>query len=395
MSTSVSGAENAPDTTAELSLQEAQDRSVTLTWTDVSGYALEFGPPVLTAFDGDSSVGLPMEIRPVSQTCDDGRAEFHYALSVDDRGTKQAGTYGMTYTLAREGKRSVLSRESDLEFEEPLRLVVSVEHTVRVLGKQPTQCTLPLRNGVVTDFALGGPQAQAAYFALGRGATSSKGQELAVPVVGLRFDGDAERSLAVATDPYCGVQFRLASGGEGAKREASITTATTYQGTLVPVKREARTCAFAFHPCGVDGMLTSFYDTIPEITPGAAWIHDVQLNYFDYLGKQGQAWFDDLEKLAEKIPAEKRKAVVVNLHGWYDYLGRYAFDRNARKLEDEWIAFPRTRKIAMSKAEIHRRIRFAKDLGFRAVLYFADGLNADSGMPDFPEHWLFKDEHGN
>ncbi|OHB79366.1 MAG: hypothetical protein A2V98_00620 [Planctomycetes bacterium RBG_16_64_12] len=394
-SRTISPAENPSGGAPGLSLQRVRDQRAVVAWKEVLGLELQFEPPLLRVADGDSTLGLAMEAQLASQTCADDRVELRYALSVDDRDTRQTGTYRVTYTLAREAERTVLRQESDLTFEEPLRLDVSVEHPVQVLGKQPAKCTFPLRNGVVTNVVLGSPETAAAYFTLGRGATSSKGHELAMPVVGLGFDGDDESSLAVATDPYCGAQFRLTMRGEEEQRGASITLASTYKGTLVPVKREARTCVFVSHQRGVDGMLASFYDTIPEIEPGAAWIHDVQLNYFDYLGKQGRAWFADIEKLAEKVPAEKRKAVVVNLHGWYDYLGRYAFDRNSRKLEDEWLAFPKTRKIPMSKAEIHRRVRLAKDLGFRVVLYFADGLNSDSGMPDFPEHWLFKDEHGN
>lgn len=383
--------ETSPDIAAALSLGDVEGQGTVVRWEVLRGVAVYVGPPVVSAADSNRTDGLPVEIRIESQSCSRDKAECEYRISIDDAGARQTGTYRLSYTLAGKAERAVLHQRSDLAFDEPVRLNISVRHTIQFVGRGASRCTLPLRNGVVSDFPLDAPESPAGHFALGRGATSSRGHELAMPVVGIEFDGDERPSLAVATDPYCGVEFRFAAGND----RTSITMATTYTGTLVPVRRETRASVVVSHTGGIDGMLSSFYDTIPEIEPGAAWIHDIELNYYDYLGGNGRAWFASLEKLAEKIPAPKRKAVVVNLHGWYDYLGRYAFDRKARKLEDEWTAFPRTRKIPMSKAEIHRRIALAKRLGFRAVLYFADGLNSDSDMPDYPEHWIFHDEHGN
>jgi len=48
----------------------------------------------------------------------------------------------------------------------------------------------------------------------------------------------------------------------------------------------------------------------------------------------------------------------------------------------------------MSKAEMHRRIQFAKGLGFRCILYYADGLNSALNMPDYPMSWIYRDEKG-
>jgi hypothetical protein len=70
-------------------------------------------------------------------------------------------------------------------------------------------------------------------------------------------------------------------------------------------------------------------------------------------------------------------------------LGRYSFDVKTGKLDDEWTAFPNapavkkrfptSESVKMSKAEMHRRIKYAKDRGFRVVIYFADGLTACEG----------------
>ena len=65
-----------------------------------------------------------------------------------------------------------------------------------------------------------------------------------------------------------------------------------------------------------------------------------------------------------------------------------------RVLLKEWTAFPSTYKVPMSLAEMHRRLKFAKDLGFRVLLYFADGTNSDSGAPNFRKEYLLKDKNG-
>lgn len=49
----------------------------------------------------------------------------------------------------------------------------------------------------------------------------------------------------------------------------------------------------------------------------------------------------------------------------------------------------------MSKAEMHKRVRFAKELGFRCLLYYADGLNSQFDMSDYPDSWIYYDENGH
>jgi hypothetical protein len=86
--------------------------------------------------------------------------------------------------------------------------------------------------------------------------------------------------------------------------------------------------------------------------------------------------------------------VLLCLHGWYDYLGRYAFDAARGRLNREWVAFPSTRKIAMSVAEIRHRLGYARDQGFRAVLYFADGVLVDDQAPGFDPARVYVDADG-
>ena len=66
------------------------------------------------------------------------------------------------------------------------------------------------------------------------------------------------------------------------------------------------------------------------------------------------------------------------LHGWYDFDGMYTFDYGKNALADSWTV---SKKYPVDKQEIHRRIKFATDLGFRVVMYFADGMNC-TGVPN-------------
>ena len=368
-----------------LAFEQRGDRDVVVLWRTPALGTVRLNAPAFVIRPEGRADALPVKLRLTSHKCTDGGAECEYTLAIDHGAAGRTGKYRLAYSVSTEDKRVILKQVGRLSFDKPLRLDVRVTHAVELAGKLSRRCTFPLRYGVVRSVDSEAPQTASAYFTLGRGATAREGEELAMPVIGLG------EKLALAADPYCGVQFRVAHR----PNRPSVTMSTTYTGSLVPVKDEKRTTVLVCHGGGIDAMLSGFYEAVGEIEPGAAWIHEVHLNYYDYLSKGGRGWFDDLKKLADKIPPAQRKSVVACLHGWYDYLGRYSFDRKTGKLADEWIAFPRTRKTPMSKAEIHKRIRFAKDLGFRAVLYFADGLNSDSAMPDYLKAWLFKDERGN
>jgi hypothetical protein len=104
--------------------------------------------------------------------------------------------------------------------------------------------------------------------------------------------------------------------------------------------------------------------------------------------------------------------VLLALHGWYDYIGRFAFNYRARAFDKTWKAFPcarlpevqalaktpdpgmqwgvgfhrsvleKTYPVDMSWPEMHRRIRYAKDKGFRVAVYFADGILACDGVQE-------------
>jgi hypothetical protein len=99
--------------------------------------------------------------------------------------------------------------------------------------------------------------------------------------------------------------------------------------------------------------------------------------------------------------------VLFCLHGWCDFLGRYCFDEKSKQFEKTWtvfssydsaqkapawgtiggdkvsVGFAQCKPLAMSLKEVHARLKYAGERGFRVGLYFADGMNAGDGLPGF------------
>ena len=219
-----------------------------------------------------------------------------------------------------------------------------------------------------------------------------------MPLVDLcwnRAEADQNRlRLAVAADPYCGCSISAEALPEPAAPLTRVSIATTYTGSIVPLTSEKRTMSLEFHRRGVDGSFRSFYRTIPEIEPGPAWTQGVNLVYYDYLSEHGEGWFKDLQALADRIPQKHRGRVAVCLHGWYDYFQQYAYDHQRKQLLKEWTAFPSTYKVPMSLGNMHKRLKFAKGLGFRVLLYFSDGVNCDPGAPNFHPEYVLRNKAG-
>jgi len=128
---------------------------------------------------------------------------------------------------------------------------------------------------------------------------------------------------------------------------------------------------------------------LADIPAGPAWLREVNLVGYDYFSHGGTGWYADLDTLADWIAPDDRHRVAVTLHAWYDLVGRYAYDHAARDLLPRWTIFPNqevdqsrfptSHPVEIDVDEIRRRIAYAKGLGFRCLLYFADGLNACAG----------------
>jgi hypothetical protein len=158
-----------------------------------------------------------------------------------------------------------------------------------------------------------------------------------------------------------------------------------------------RTFWTAIHNGGPEEAMKVWYATaLADVPPGPDWLHDIAWQHYDYLSHGGKGWFEDLDAVERYVAREDRPKTIFALHGWYDVLGRYTFDAEKGRLDDSWTAFPNapavkekgfptSESVPMTKAEMHRRIRYAKDRGVRVALYFADGMTACEGAGRFTE----------
>jgi hypothetical protein len=187
------------------------------------------------------------------------------------------------------------------------------------------------------------------------------------------------------------------------------------------VEKEERVVYTGLHRGDEKTAMAVFYAmSLPDVRPGPDWLHDVAMVDYDYMSKNGQGWFRDIDALAARIAPVDRNKIFLALHGWYDYVGRYAFDWRRGVLDKTWTAFPSAleprvqalsdgpvpengygwpkasvkalRPVPMSLAEMHRRIRYAKYKGFRVGLYYSDGLNACDSIKEIYDpskvlHW--------
>ena len=137
-----------------------------------------------------------------------------------------------------------------------------------------------------------------------------------------------------------------------------------------------------------------------------AWTSDVAFQNYDFLSKNGDGWFRDIECANGFIKESLRHHGMFTMHGWYDEIGRYCFDRESGKLVDAWTAFrhmssPEFQKfdktvsesatglgaapyrwrnlrnyspVSMDWGKIRDRLSFAKKSGYRTCLYILTGL---------------------
>ena len=251
----------------------------------------------------------------------------------------------------------------------------------------------PLKNGWARTLPLSG-EAAAAEYRLGHFITGKESPQLALPMA---LVGVGTERAALWTDPEFSSLLSFWAAPDGAR----ATLRYRYAGSQVPLLRpESRrvgwmlpeeTDAMSFEQA-VDGF---FQWMLPDVQPGPAWLHDIAMIGYDFLSDDGRGWERDVRCLAAWLKPKERRRVALCLHGWYDALGSYCYDSAGHKMKDEWTAFARTRKVKFTTADLQRRLRLARDLGFRVLLYFADGLAADSGVPGYHDDWAYRDARGN
>lgn len=218
---------------------------------------------------------------------------------------------------------------------------------------------------------------------------SGSAVQLAIPMIS---DGASDGSLRIThiADPHFSTGFRVAY----AKAERNGSFSCMYLGSKVPLgKTEERAFWTVLQAGKPEKAMDAWYATaLADIPPGPDWLHDVALQHYDYMSYGGKGWFEDIDAMEKLIPRGERAKVVLTLHGWYDLVGRYTFDEKTGKLDDEWTVFsnieyvqprfPTSVSIKMTKSEVHRRIRYARDRGFRVMLYFADGVSCGTEVKD-------------
>ena len=385
------------------------DNVVVLIWNSTVPAKVRINPPVITIKQGDDEDRLSLKL--LDYSCNQNRAVLKYGILVPDGKDTVPGNY--TLEIEQQGSDNFLSQSGKLSFSDEvnrniaviseydlidMQAVAMTIEDLEIATAQPTKPDRVLYTRGVRAHALEDGEKLGAYFEMGINSTDKEGERISMPVVGLVFQPETPEQnplmLAVSSDPYSGTQFY----GKSSEEVTQISIVNRYDGSIVPVKEEKRTAVLEFHRNGADGTFKSFYKTIPELDPAPAWVHAIALAYYDYNGDDGKGWYNDVDALAAKFPEEHRNKIAMCLHGWYDNIGFYCYDHKTGTLLDKWQAFANPRKtskpvIPMSKQEMHRKINYAKDRGFRVILYYADGMNC-TGVPEFREGQAFVYKNG-
>ena len=269
---------------------------------------------------------------------------------------------------------------------------------------------LPLKNGIGRHKAVAGLVNDDEYvFRLAGDYIGGRPQMLAIPFVD-EYSEEADLHITFGADPFFTSYFFLPYRNQIGQFHCIFPGGDGFQ----PVPRTVYT---GLHRGDQRTAMGVFYRTsLADVKPGPDWIHEIAMQNYDYHSENGRGWFADIDKLEEVIrPPDRQKVLLATM--WFDYMGRYAFNYRTRSLERTWTAFPRVlepdvqalgntpempkeirdpseamrwrkksldkvRPYEMSIGEMHRRLRYAKDRGFRVALYFADGTAAGSGLTE-------------
>ena len=280
---------------------------------------------------------------------------------------------------------------TDLEIERPFAIV-----SAKVGSDMSAVC--PLYNGWARRYSLTG-KSLAVEYRIANVLGSDEVERLALPVI--QLDEPGSWCAAISSDCRFSTLFSISTASK------SITQGTVryrYACGKVPLKgTETRSFGLwlaqpapSNEPFGRS--VDSFFRLmLPDVPPGPKWLHEIAMVYYDYLSENGLGWERDINELARLLKPQERRRVALCLHGWYESIGAYGFDDDVGKMKTDWIAMARTRKVHLSQSEMIRRMRLAKELGFRVLLYFADGLLQDSNAPyqdNYHDDWDLKDADG-
>jgi len=223
------------------------------------------------------------------------------------------------------------------------------------------------------------------YFCAGAGAA---GERLALPMID-ESPVSGGIHLTYLADPLFSTGITLSDNNSPDLFECEFLAAAG------PEQFEERVLGLYLHESDADGALRAFFRyMLPASPPGPVWLHEIAIVHYDYLSEKGEGWFRDIDRLTTLFAEKDRSKIVLTLHGWYDFLGRYCFDESTKTLDRHWIVMPGGTRRQMTLEEIHRRIAYAKERGFRVLLYYADGMAIDSGAPNFRQELVFREPDG-
>ena len=301
----------------------------------------------------------------------------------------------INYKLQSKGGTVVLVRGVEVRASTKLKedLTISLPNWP---GKLPLDTWLPLPDG--SQGMLGNKPAGYDF----QGPNDQEHMPIQIPMV--TFGKSDSRRVTIASDPYFSTLF---------VRDHMEWTYPKAIGLEDEVER--RRLVTVIHEGGPASSLDAFYTyALPDVPPGPQWVHDIAMVDYDYLSKGGRGWFRDIDALAAALAPEERKKVFLCMHGWYDWCGRYSFDVKTKKFEPQWTAFGNAalykdkhdpkifedhkiddgffmcESATMTPETIRERLAYAKAKGFRVGLYFADGLNAGTALPDFSSKLVLK-----
>jgi hypothetical protein len=396
-----------------------------LSWNPNTGAVLET-PAATVCLDRNEKVAAP-ELRFLPdggrQLLDrpDTNESSPTGLKLTYRATAPGGvTIDVLRTIAvsEDGSGFAAVETFTLRPARPLAVDVEIQRPFAIYPKQAgarTEVAYPLRSGLAKRVSLA-EQSVAVEYRLGHFLTQGETTHLALPVI--QLSGVGGGTAVWMADPTFSSLWEVSGH---AKSVAGIIR-YRYAGSRVPLAREeTRQFGFWLPPTDVrrgsptppkrpteclpsesavasdsfPAAVDAFYEhMLADVPPGPKWLHEVAMVGYDYLSDGGKGWDRDVGRLAEWLTPQERRRVALCLHGWYDAIGPYCFDASSRRLRDEWVAFGPTRKIALTTAEMKRRMRLARELGFRVLLYFGDGLACDSGAPGYRDAWIYRDAQG-
>lgn len=261
----------------------------------------------------------------------------------------------------------------------------------------------PLFNGWAKPYSLSDTPLEVEY-RLGNVLHGKETDRLALPVI--QLDQSGTWRAALSSDCRFSALFSVSTTKENTAKGTSVqgTVRYRYACRKVPLKdTEMRQFGLwlappppAEEPFGKS--IDSFFRLmLPDVPPGPKWPHKIAMVYYDYLSDDGQGWEKDVNELARLLTPEERNCVALCFHGWYESLGGYSYDDSTGKIKSEWTAMSRTRKVHLTLEEMKRRLGLAKQLGFRVILYFGDGVIQDSKSPAagcYHADWDYQDADG-